>query len=127
LYQAFSYAFPNFTQEAFELETLSLFDYVPDKVIDRMTDEQVREAFNIPEAEIPEVQAVEGQSAELNEALTNLTGRQFQNIQRTVRKYNKGEISSEQAKQLLMGGFGMTEDQAGAWIIEESEEDGADS
>ena len=123
LYQAFSYAFPNFTQEAFELEPLSLFDYVPDKVIDRMTDEQVREAFDIPEPEVPEgVQAVEGQSAELNEALTNLTGRQFQNIQRTVRKYNKGEISADQAKQLLMGGFGMTEEQAGAWIIEESEE-----
>jgi hypothetical protein len=129
LYQALAYAFPEFEESAFEMEPLSLFDYVPDKVIERMTDEQVREAFDIPEPEIKEgqVQAVEGQSAELNEALTNLTGRQFQNIQRTVRKYNKGEISTEQAKQLLMGGFGMTEEQAGAWIIEESEEDGAAS
>jgi hypothetical protein len=187
LYQALAYAFPEFEESAFEMEQLSLFDYVPDKVIDRMTDEQVREAFDIPEPEVIDkieevtsrfgefgvggVQGIlgvqdavsrkvvsieagvavltaiygfdqvtatimlggsgesdkQGQSAELNDALTNLTGRQFQNIQRTVRKYNKGEISAEQAKQLLMGGFGMTEEQAGAWIIEESEEDGAAS
>jgi len=186
LYQAFSYAFPNFTQEAFELEPLSLFDYVPDKVIDRMTDEQVREAFDIPEpkviddiekstsrfaefgvggvqgilgvqqsvsdgiikisagAEVLKViygfdeaqaykmlggsndiqQGIEANDAEqggeeerkVNEHLKTLTGKQQQQIDRIVRKFNKGQLSEVQAVMQLTSGFGFTEDEARAYL-----------
>lgn len=59
---------------------------------------------------------------ERNDALANLTGRQLQGIQRIVRKFNKEELSYDQAAQLLISGFAMTEEQVGAWLITKEEE-----
>ena len=47
--------------------------------------------------------------AQLNDALTNLTGKQMQNLMRIVRKYGKGELTKEQAKLMMGGGYGLTE------------------
>lgn len=57
----------------------------------------------------------------VNDSLKNLTGRQLQGIQRIVRKYNKEELSFEQASQLLKNGFGFNDDDVNAWIIKPEE------
>ena len=191
LYQAFHHAFSNFEEDAFELEPLSLFDYVPDKVIERMTDEQVREAFDLPmvskegeeEQEITSrfaefgvggVQGILGvqqavsegtisitagaevlkviygfdesqaykmlggsttqtqdgevvtqgeeeqEDRKVNEHLKTLTGKQQQQIDRIVRKFNKEQLTETQAVMQLTSGFGFTEDEARAYLeIEE--------
>ena len=53
----------------------------------------------------------------VNDSLKNLTGRQLQGIQRIVRKYNKEELSFEQASQLLKSGFGFSDEEVNAWIV----------
>jgi hypothetical protein len=63
------------------------------------------------------------QAEERNDALANLTGRQLQGIQRIVRKFNKDELSYDQAAQLLIGGFAFTEVQVDAWLITKDEEE----
>lgn len=70
-----------------------------------------------------------GQSAaaepevKVNENLKNLTGKQLQSIQRIVRKFNKGEITYEQAKLMLMLGYAMTQSDADVWLVTQEEED----
>ena len=63
------------------------------------------------------------EEAKLNEAFTNLTGRQLQGIQRIVRKFSREELTEAQASQLLQSGFGMTDEQAQVWLITQEEED----
>ena len=57
-----------------------------------------------------------------NSTLTNLTGRQMQNISRIVRKFNKDELSYDQASTLLKGGFGFDDEAVDTWLITEEEE-----
>jgi len=57
------------------------------------------------------------QEIKTNDNLKNLTGRQLQGIQRIVRKYNKEELTFEQAAQLLKNGFGFTDEDVNAWIV----------
>lgn len=47
-----------------------------------------------------------------NEHLKNLTGKQFQSLERVIRKYSKGIISKESALMMLKNGFAMTDEQA---------------
>jgi hypothetical protein len=54
---------------------------------------------------------------QVNDSLKNLTGRQLQGIQRIVRKFNKEELTFDQAKQLLKNGFGFTDADVDAWLI----------
>lgn len=56
------------------------------------------------------------ESLETNEALRSLTGRQFQSLFRVVRKYEKQEITLEQAKTLLSSGYGLTEEQINSFL-----------
>jgi len=67
--------------------------------------------------EIQPVLAQSGTDVKLNDSLTNLTGRQLQGIQRIVRKFNKEELSFEQASQLLKNGFGFTDNDVNAWLV----------
>lgn len=55
--------------------------------------------------EIP-VQNVEIKS---NDALRNLTGRQYQNVMRIVRQFGNGKLSKAQASLMLKNGFGFTD------------------
>jgi len=59
---------------------------------------------------------------QVNENLKNMTGRQLQNIQRIVRKFNKDELTYEQAKQMLIGGFQFTDADVEAWLITPDED-----
>jgi hypothetical protein len=58
-----------------------------------------------------------------NDTFTNLTGRQMQNIQRIIRKYNKEELTYEQAAQMLSSGFGMSEEEVHVWLVTKEEEE----
>jgi hypothetical protein len=58
----------------------------------------------------------------VNDSLKNLTGRQLQNIQRIVRKYNKQELTYEQAKQMLVNGYGLGDNDIDDWLVTAEEE-----
>lgn len=62
------------------------------------------------------------EEVKVNETLKNLTGRQLQGIQRVVKKYNKSELTYDQAKQLLIQGYGFTDDDVDAWLITPDED-----
>jgi len=108
----------------FTLSTLKPFDLIPDAVIANLTPEEQKELFEINlEASQPvTLPGAPIQGSERNDALANLTGRQLQGIQRVVRKFNKEELTYDQAAQLLISGFAMTEEQVGAWLVTKDEE-----
>ena len=55
----------------------------------------------------------------INENIKGLKGREYQNLMRIVREYNKEKITRGQAMQMLMSGYGLTEEQCNAWLGEE--------
>jgi DNA-binding Lrp family transcriptional regulator len=67
-----------------------------------------------PEAAQPEVQPI-GQPAQplaqVNENLKNLTGRQWQGVNRIIRNFEKGRINKDQAKLLLKSSLGLSEEE----------------
>lgn len=76
------------------------------------------ELDELPEA--PQVLDEEGNPAPdpiVNENLRNMTGRQLQAVQRIVRKFNTGELTYEQAAQLLKDGFSFTDDNVDIWLV----------
>jgi hypothetical protein len=52
------------------------------------------------------------QLSEVNDNLKNLTGKQMQGLMRIARKYNKGELTLEQALLMMATSFGLTEEQS---------------
>ena len=110
----------------FTLSTLKPFDFIPDAVIANLTPEEQKELFEInleiskPAELLPGAAPL--QAEERNDALANLTGRQLQGIQRIVRKFNKDELTYDQAAQLLIGGFAFTELQVDSWLVTKEEE-----
>lgn len=111
----------------FTLSTLKPFDLIPDAVIANLTPEEQKELFEIQlESSAPTVAPLPGAPgvpAEANSTLTNLTGRQMQQLMRTVRKFNKEEITYEQAEALLVGGgFAANAEEAAKWLVTKEEE-----
>ena len=51
------------------------------------------------------------QSAQVNENLKNLTGRQWQGVNRIIRNFEKGKINKEQAKLLLKSSLGLSDEE----------------
>jgi hypothetical protein len=70
------------------------------------------------------VTPVEAESEKIliNENIKGLKGREYQNLMRIVREYNKGKISRQQAAQMLMAGYGLSEEECGVWLGEEEED-----
>jgi len=67
-----------------------------------------------PEAVQPSVQSdvqPAQASAQINENLKNLTGRQWQGVNRIIRNFEKGRINKEQAKLLLKSSLGLSDDE----------------
>lgn len=107
----------------FEISRLNPFSLLPDSILSRLTDAELRELFEIPEVENDSIIQGEKNSNKTNEVLTNLTGRQMQGIQRIVRKFNKGDFSFEQAASMLKEGFGFDDQQVDIWLVTQEEED----
>jgi DNA-binding MarR family transcriptional regulator len=63
----------------------------------------------------------------VNEHIKGLKGREWQNMQRIIREFNKGKISREQATAMLKAGYALTDDEVNTWLgseeLEFSEED----
>jgi hypothetical protein len=55
----------------------------------------------------------------VNENIKGLKGREYQGLLRIVREYNKEKITRQQAMQMLMSGFGLSQDDCIAWLGEE--------
>lgn len=51
------------------------------------------------------------QSTQVNENLKNLTGRQWQGVNRIIRNFEKGKINKEQAKLLLKSSLGLSDEE----------------
>ena len=51
------------------------------------------------------------QSAQVNENLKNLTGRQWQGVNRIIRNFEKGKINKDQAKLLLKSSLGLSDEE----------------
>jgi ribosomal protein S25 len=63
----------------------------------------------------------------VNEHIKGLKGREWQNMQRIIRDFNKGKITREQASSMLKGGYALSEEEVATWLgteeLEFSEED----
>jgi hypothetical protein len=62
------------------------------------------------------VEKMETEAPSVNNVLTNLTGRQHQQISRIVRQYTQGKLSLSQASLMLKNGFGFTDDDVTAYL-----------
>ncbi len=51
-----------------------------------------------------------------------MKGREWQNFQRIIRKYNKGEITRDQAIQMLKSGYGLDDEAINTWLGDETYE-----
>lgn len=55
----------------------------------------------------------------VNENIKKLSGREYQGLLRIVREYNKEKINRQQAMQMLMSGYGLSQEECSAWLGEE--------
>lgn len=117
----------------FELSRLNPFDLLPEKVIERLTDRELREYYELPIVEewlvndLPNEQPNEiaPQAIEVNEHLKTLTGKQQQQLDRINRKFQKDQLTEVQALIQLTSGFGFTEEEAKKYLgIQIIQEDG---
>lgn len=92
----------------FEVKPLSLF----------LTGD-VKENPIVDDAPVTPVQVPDQQEMTVNENIKKLSGREYQGLLRIVREYNKEKITRGQAAQMLMSGYGLTEEQCQAWLGEE--------
>jgi hypothetical protein len=92
----------------FEIKPLSLF----------LTGD-VRENPVVDDVPVTPVQVPDQQEMVVNENIKKLSGREYQGLLRIVREYNREKITKTQATQMLMSGYGLTEEQCQAWLGEE--------
>lgn len=65
------------------------------------------------------VTSVEAEATPVNENIKKLSGREYQGLLRIVREYNKEKINRQQAMQMLMSGYGLSQEECSAWLGEE--------
>lgn len=109
----------------YTIKNLNPFNILPQWAINAMTITEKREYINenFPIELTAIVTDSEIDSSPTNDAMKNLTGRQFQGIQRIVRKYNKEEITYDQASQMLKSGFALTDEEIDVWLVSAEEEE----
>ena len=83
------------------------------------------EKLGIDPLKYPEAQPQEvvQNSVQVNENLKNLTGRQWQGINRIIRNFENGKISQEQAKLLLKSSLGLTDDEINVMLSIDNEQE----
>jgi hypothetical protein len=75
-----------------------------------------REPMETPADQLPEKTPEQLATEAPNDALKNLTGRQYQNVMRIVRQYTQGKINLMQAKLLLSRGYGLCENDVNEFL-----------
>ena len=58
----------------------------------------------------------------VNEHIKGLKGREWQNMQRIIRDFNKGKITREQASSMLKGGYALSDEEVATWLGAEEEQ-----
>jgi DNA-binding MarR family transcriptional regulator len=80
--------------------------------------------YNLP---LETEQPMSASPLNVNEHIKGLKGREWQNMQRIIREFNKGKISREQATAMLKAGYALTDEEVSTWLgseeLEFSEED----
>jgi DNA-binding MarR family transcriptional regulator len=107
----------------------ALSPLVANKVLESMTKNEIRALValkpTIDGDVIPSVVTTEEpMSAEtsVNEHIKGLKGREWQNMQRIIRDFNKGKITREQASSMLKGGYALTDEEVSTWLGAEEEQ-----
>lgn len=101
----------------------SLSPLVANKVLEKMTPDEVRSLAGLAptlgggniETNANLIPTATSETL-ANEHLKNLTGRQSQQIDRIIRKYNQGNYTIDQARTMLKGGFGLTDEEINAML-----------
>ena len=57
----------------------------------------------------------------INQNIKGMSGREWQNMMRVVREFNKEKLSYQQAKQILTSGYGLSNEDVNVWLGEENE------
>ena len=65
------------------------------------------------------VTPIEAEVTPVNENIKGLKGREYGAMMRIIREYNKEKITRQQAMQMLMSGYGLTEEDCNVWLGEE--------
>ena len=52
----------------------------------------------------------------VNEHIKGLKGREWQNMQRIIRDFNRGKITREQASSMLKGGYALSDEEVATWL-----------
>ena len=107
------------------------YEFSESTLVQVMTQDEIREKIGLtPLNAIPEgssVPVTDNTQALVNEHLKGLKGREWQNLQRVVREYNKGKITRDQATQMLKNGYGLSEEDVQTWLGEFTEHQDIDS
>lgn len=99
----------------------SLSPLVATKVLETMTTDEIRALAGLQPTGVnnntsvtiqPSVQQVQ----QSNEAIKNLSGRQYQNVMRIVRQFGNGKLTKQQASLMLKNGFGFTDDDVNTFL-----------
>ena len=84
-----------------------------------MTRDEIREKLGLqpemtaaPASGVPQATPM----AEANDAIKNLTGRQYQNVMRIVRQFGSGKINKQQASLMLKSGFGFSDNDVNTFL-----------
>jgi len=107
----------------FTLKEESLLKVMPrEYFLDKMAVDQ--KYYPMPSVEgvapAPAADASGNVMASVNSNLTNLTGKQFQGMQRIVKKYKKGDLTRDQAAMLLKSSFGISDEEVALFLDADS-------
>jgi DNA-binding Lrp family transcriptional regulator len=99
----------------FEFSEATLLQIAPKKwLLEKIGIDPNQYPESLPTEAVPSQASAEVKA--VNENLKNLTGRQWQSLTRIIRKFEKGEISQEQAKLLLKSSLGLNDDEVNTML-----------
>lgn len=88
-------------------------DYLNPDIAKYLTEDEIREKLGFEPKESVISKQASNEPVQVNEHLKNLTGRQWQGIERIKRKHKSGQISRAEAEMLLRSSFGLGADEIG--------------
>jgi len=119
--------------QPYQKELLGTFDKLVSMKFQKPTSFEIKPLTIFEEGDVSQNPAVvdkpvtpveaESEKIVINENIKGLKGREYQNLMRIVREYNKGKISRQQAIQMLKSGYGLNEEECGTWLGEDEEND----
>ena len=104
----------------------SLNPLVAQKVLELMSEDEIRALAGLPSLTPAPPASIDPSTGlpttpqpvqqESNDAIKNLTGRQYQNVMRIVRQFGNGKLNKQQASLMLKSGFGFTDDDINTFL-----------